>query len=412
MAENKEYKELLEKHLKLEQDYYSDKQFYQALEKITLSFISRTDLKNILDTILTQIKTIIPYSSANIMLYTDSLLKVVHWEGYEKYGADNFIRNFSIETAKSGKIPYIIKRKKIEVIPDTLSDPEWRVFNESAFVKSAITAPLLWDGEVIGILSLDGDKPGSFTKQDAEKLRPLISFASAAIHNSDLFHEAQEEIKKRTEAEKKLQHSMKIREVLLREIHHRVKNNLSIIMAMIHMQNDKLYDKYHEDLLEDLEQRIYAISLVHEKLYESEDLSNIDLTSYLIQIIESARNRQNYREDIKFTFNSDKDLSFGVDILVPLGLILNEAVSNSLKYAFPDSGGDMLINVTRQNGLIQFYIKDSGKGFPSRIIKETFEEENTAQGGLNLIMALTSQINGTISFSNDGGAVIDLSFPC
>lgn len=110
-------------------------------------------------------------------------------------------------------------------------------------------------------------------------MKSLVNFASAAINNAKLLNNAHAEIKKRIKAEKKLQEAMEIQQVLIREINHRVRNNLSIIMAMIHMQSDKLYYKYNDYLLDDLERRIHAISLVHEQLYENSNIHAIALDS-------------------------------------------------------------------------------------------------------------------------------------
>ncbi len=388
---------------------------YSVLEKIALSFVSQTNLDDILETILVQTKKIIPYSSANIMLNLDGTLKIVHWKGYEKYGAETFVGTFSLEIGNSGKIPHVMKRKKIEVVNDTRSDPEWKVFSQSSYVRSAVIAPLLWDGEVIGILSLDGDKPGIFSKDDADKLQPLVSFASAAINNARLLDSARREIERRKKTEKKLQEAMEVRQILLREINHRVRNNLSTIMAMIHMQSDKLYNRFSERLLESLERRIMAISLIQEQIYENKDLRNIRFSSYVLQILDLSRNNAGCGKRINYEMDIPEELTFDMDTLISLGLIVSEAVSNSIKHALTGRGGTISLHARRENGMIKIRIKDSGPGFPGEITSEhsgdAAADGKHTKDGLILIRSLTRQLKGTVSFYNENGAVTEITFP-
>ncbi len=398
------YKELAEL-------YRKNQQFNRTIEEITLSIISESDINTILDRLLDRIGELIPYSSANIMLLEEGTIKTLRWKGYEKYGAEEFISTFSVVTTKSGKVPYLLKRKKIELVTDAYADPEWKTFKETAYIRSALIAPLMWEDTVIGILFLDSDKAFSFTEEDKNTLQLLLPFASTAISKSVLFHKAEKEIERRKEAEKKLQRSLKIQGILIREINHRVKNNLSIILALIHMQGDKLFDRYHESLLEDLERRVYAISLVHETLMETSDPSNIDLESYIMHIIDFVRSSGIYRGDIRFSIKFQNGLLFKMDTLLSLGLIISEIISNSMVHAFPESGGEILLAGFSDKGTAHIRISDTGTGFPPGIITADADESTAAGGGIHLILTLTDQIKGTIVFSNDGGAVTDLTFP-
>ncbi len=390
--------------------YIKNKQFNRTMEEITLSIVSESDINTILDTLLDRIGELLPYSSANIMLMEEGVLKTLRWKGYDKYGAEDFISTFAVLTTMSGKVPYLLKRKKIELVTDAYADPEWKTFKETAYIRSALIAPLMWEDNVIGILFLDSDKPFSFTEEDKNTLQLLLPFASTAISKSILFHKAEKEIEKRKEAEKKLQQSLQVQGILIREINHRVKNNLSIIMALIHMQGDKLHDRFHESLLEDLERRVYAISLVHETLMETPDPSNIDLESYMMHIIDFVRGSGIYRGDIRFSIKFQSGLLFKMDTLLSLGLIISEIISNSIAHAFPESGGEIMLSGFNDQETAHIRISDTGKGFPPEIITSN-TPKITQGGGLHLILTLTDQIKGSISFSNNGGAVTDLTFP-
>ena len=390
-----------------------DIKFYKALEDIAFSFISKTDLDDILDTILVQIGEIIPYSSANIMLEVNGMLKTVYWKGYDKYGAEDFIKNFSLETARTGKAPLVIKKREIEVIPDTYSDPEWKIFSQTSYIRSAIIAPIMWDDEPIGALFLDHEKPFSFSRDNGEKLKSMVNFASAAINNAKLLNNAHAEIKKRIKAEKKLQEAMEIQQVLIREINHRVRNNLSIIMAMIHMQSDKLYYKYNDYLLDDLERRIHAISLVYDQLYENSNFHAIALDSYIVQIFDLTRNSTGHGEEIRYSFDIPEEMNFGMDTLIPLGLIISEVITNSFKYAFNSTGGIIFVKAEKKDELVKITIRDTGTGFPEEFITKASRigEAGETSTGLLLIVTLASQLGGTASFFNNEGAVTTITFP-
>ncbi len=382
----------------------NNRQFYTALEKITLAIVAESDIHRILETFLNEIAALIPYSCANIMLETGGTLRTLSWKGYEQYGADTFISTFSVGIADSGKAPRILERKKIEIIPNTHADPEWKVFPETAFIRSSLIAPLIHNDTVIGALFLDSDKTDTFGRDDAALLEPLMSIAAAVIVKSRKLKEARDEIRKRKAAEKELQRSLSIQGVLVREINHRVRNNLSIIMALIHMQGDKLFERYHENLLMELERRVFSIALIHEKLVESSDPSKIDVESYLLQIVDFVRSSGIYREDIHFSTTLSGTPFFNMDTLLPLGLIVMETISNSLEHAFPASGGEITLTGYTEGTVMHIRLADTGVGFPPGI-------STTSGGGLQLIQSLTDQIQGTVALSNEGGAVTDLSFP-
>jgi len=177
------------------------------------------------------------------------------------------------------------------------------------------------------------------------------------------------------------------------------------------MQGDKLFNRYHESLLEDLERRVYAISLVHETLMDTPDPSKIDLESYMMHIIDFVRSSGIYRGDIHFSTQLQHGLLFKMDTLLSLGLIISEIISNSMVHAFPESGGEIMISGFNDQETAHIRISDTGKGFPPEIITADADDSTAAGGGIHLILTLTDQIKGTIVFSNNGGAVTDLTFP-
>ncbi len=377
----------------------------EVLRDVTLALTSKINRADILDTILEQTHRIIPYASANIRLLEGNRLVVVRWSGYENFGAKAFIKEFAEEMGKLALARKVINNNSVVIIPDTKQEPIWVTFPETAYIRSFIAVPIAWRDRVIGLFSLDGDRKDAFTHEDAEKLLPIASAAAVALQNSMLFERANREINDRKETEKNLMQSLGEKDDLLKEIHHRVKNNLATIIALINLQSNRISDPSMLHLFEDLRQRVFAISLVHEKLYESHDLSSIDFYTYVNDLLETTRSILSYQYNIEFQLDIPEGLYFEIDTLIPLGLILNELITNSLKYAFPERGGEVRIKIERINNELVLMVKDTGVGFP-----EKGEEGPSHHLGLNLVESLAMQIGGSAVFRNDDGAVAVIRF--
>ena len=190
--------------------------------------------------------------------------------------------------------------------------------------------------------------------------------------------------------------SLAEKEILLREIHHRVKNNLQIIISILRLQKRQITDPRTLEILLDCESRVRSMALVHEKLYRSADLAHIDIGDYL-------RTLTNY---LFTTYSIDqKQVTFHVEITtlaldinraIPVGLILNELVSNSLKHAFPEGrNGKIEITGGQEEENIVISIQDNGIGIPV-----DFDWRHTLSLGMHLIMTLVEQVNGTIELTD------------
>jgi PAS domain S-box-containing protein len=206
-----------------------------------------------------------------------------------------------------------------------------------------------------------------------------------------------------------LQASLREKEILLKEIHHRVKNNLQIISSLLSLQSNKIADSEILKLYDDMNNRIKAMALIHERLYQSEDLALIDLAEY-IKIIS---------HDLKETYalnSGDCTLEFNtvpvmLDIIqaIPCGLMINEILSNIFKYAFPSSfSGRAAITVElRQlnNSEIELKIGDNGVGLP-----DTVDINRAESLGLSLILLLASQLQGKVEIDKTGGTMFTITF--
>jgi two-component sensor histidine kinase len=201
-----------------------------------------------------------------------------------------------------------------------------------------------------------------------------------------------------------LQRSYDEKVLLLKEIHHRVKNNLQIIASLLNLQSRYIRDESSLAVIRESQNRVKAMALVHEKLYRAEDISHISLYDYvrflgtgLFQFYD-AKSR-----GIQFTLDI-RDVNVDIDAAIPLGLILNELISNSLKYAFPAGRkGEIAINIKKESHTITVLFRDNGIGIPAEL-----DWRDTQSLGLRLVNTLVDQLNGTIELDRTAGTQFTL----
>jgi PAS domain S-box-containing protein len=215
------------------------------------------------------------------------------------------------------------------------------------------------------------------------------------------------EIALRNKAENEIVSSLREKEMLLKEIHHRVKNNMQVISSLLFMQARAQKDETIKEILKESQDRIKSIALVHEKLYQSTDLDRIDYTDYLRKITDHLF--ESYKVDpniITLHLNAEKAI-LHIDKAVPCSLIINEMISNSLKHAFP-GGRKGVITIDFRKGADNYIItySDDGIGIPAGI---TFDR--TESLGMQLIKGLTKQVNGSIELDRTAGTKYTITFP-
>ncbi len=218
-----------------------------------------------------------------------------------------------------------------------------------------------------------------------------------------------EDITTRKKNEKQITKSLKEKNILLQEIHHRVKNNMQIISSLINLHGSSIHDGGMKEIFKESENRVKSMALIHEKLYESDDLSNIGFAEYLVKLSESLFRSYNINSsDVKLISQVDKSLKLTVDIAVPCGLIVNELISNSLKYAFKKSGGgEIVIKLDKEENteLYRLIVSDNGCSFPTNI-----DYKNTETLGMQLVTTLTEQIGATIELDASFGTTFEIKF--
>ncbi len=204
---------------------------------------------------------------------------------------------------------------------------------------------------------------------------------------------------------KKLSNLLKEKEWLLKEIHHRVKNNLQIVISLLNTQSAYLENDDALQAIQKSQNRMQAMSLIHQKLYQTDNLSSINMSWYIQEL--TCYLKESFDNDNRVRFELDtQSLELDVAQAVPLGLILNEAVSNAIKYAFPEGKG--IVNIkfkeTEEN-IFLLQIKDNGIGLPVG-----FQPTEMNSLGMDLITGLTEQLDGTFDITTDNGVAITIIF--
>lgn len=206
-----------------------------------------------------------------------------------------------------------------------------------------------------------------------------------------------------------LKGSLAEKEVLLKEIHHRVKNNLQVITSILSLQSRYIDDEAMKEVFRESQNRIQSMAMIHEKLYQSSDLANIDFADYIKNLTTSIFSSYKLRGAPVSLSIDIVEVVFDIDTCVCLGLIINELCTNSLKYAFNESGGgEISIELKGCKGeRCVLIVKDNGVGLP-----KGFKIEETGSMGHQLVDSLVVQLGGELKVLDVDGACFEITFPC
>ena len=243
----------------------------------------------------------------------------------------------------------------------------------------------------------------------------------------DGFAAAWRDVTGRQQTQEQIKISLQEKDTLIKEIHHRVKNNLQVISSLLRLQSRQIKDRQALELFKESQNRVLAMALIHEKLYQSSDLTQIDFQAYIKSLVqELCRSYDVFKSNITFKIkinqqqtgllhittlgemiNPPKPPLLAIDTAIPCGLIINELVSNALKYAFPDNrSGEIRITFQEsESRQLLLIISDNGIGLPSSL-----DFRNTESLGLQLVCRLTKQIEGSIELSRNQGTEFKIAF--
>ena len=206
-------------------------------------------------------------------------------------------------------------------------------------------------------------------------------------------------------SDKQISDSLHEKEVMLKEIHHRVKNNLQIISSLLELQAFQIRDDATRYVLLDSQSRVKSMALVHEKIYQSEDLSSINYKEYIDQLAEYlfATHEQ---PNVTYSIESD-NVNMPIDSAIPAGIIINELITNCLKHAFPDGRkGTVHIKLKNQEDGVLLVVEDNGVG-----MQQEFELMKSTSLGLELVNALTQQLNARVQVDSKNGTKFSFHIP-
>lgn len=239
-------------------------------------------------------------------------------------------------------------------------------------------------------------------------LRPLsLTVSEIRLDDQYLFTGIVRDITERRKMEEKINTSLEEKDLLLREIHHRVKNNMQIILSLLSGQARE--HRYEEciEVFKDSTGRIRSMALIHDQLYRSDDLSKIDIGAYVRSLTKMLFKSYLINPALVSLELDIADISFGIDTSVPFGLLLNELVTNSLKHAFRGNrGGRVSVKLHNlDDESLELSVSDDGLGIPEEI-----ELETARTMGLNLIQTLTKQLNGKLELDRENGTAFTIRF--
>lgn len=209
------------------------------------------------------------------------------------------------------------------------------------------------------------------------------------------------------EKNRQISKALQEKDILLREIHHRVKNNLQMISALLYLHGKSVDDSTAQEALMESQNRVQSMAMIHQNLYQDENLLGVSIKDYLDKLLNHLISSYNIEKD-RITILKKIDIpQMDVDTVIPLALIINELISNALKYAFRDGRrGEIKVSLQQTDGLINLEVSDNGMGLP-----ENFSVESSSNFGLKLINILCDRLGATWSAQSGKGTRIDIHIP-
>ncbi len=330
-------------------------------------------------------------------------------EGGNQMSAETYMREFVYPDDRPAVLA-AIQKLLATTDPAYSGQMEHRIIPRDGSVRTIITrfAPIMGpDGKVVQIFGANQDITDRMLMESEIRSLNTVLEQRVKDRTEDLIEtnkKLKQENAQRLAAEGKLQASYDEKVMLLKEIHHRVKNNLQIIASLLNLQSRYISDEKTLAAIRESQNRVKAMALVHEKLYRSEDIAHISLHDYikflgtgLFQFYDARVRGIQFKLEIN-------DIDVDIDAAIPLGLIINELISNSLKYAFPEGKtGEVSISVKKEGHTLNVLFHDTGIGIPVNL-----DWRNAPSLGLRLVTTLVDQMDGTLELDRSDGTTFTM----
>lgn len=364
-----------------------------SIYRISEAVFSTQSLQEYFQSVHAIISELLPANNFSIALYDAEEDKISF-----PYFVDQFDSTPTPRKAGRGLTEYVLRTgDSLLARPETFT----RLAKEGEIELTGMPSvdwlgvPLKAKDKNIGVLAVQSYR-GDIRFDEADK--NLLQFVSTQIGIAI----------ERKQNEEQIKASLKEKEVLLKEIHHRVKNNLQIISSLLNLQTNQISDERALEMFRDSQNRVRTMALIHEKLYRSMDLARINFAEYVQNLAKALyRSYSKNLALIEMEVNVEEVL-LDIDTAIPCGLIITELVSNSLKHAFPDGSKGRVgirLNSVADNRM-NLTVYDNGVGLPPSL-----QFEHTDSLGLQLVSTLTAQLEGELKVSSTGGTAVSIVFP-
>lgn len=244
-------------------------------------------------------------------------------------------------------------------------------------------------------------------RKDGSDFPAEASISKVEVEGRRFFTAILRDVTERKAAEAVIRASLAEKEVLLKEIHHRVKNNLQVVSSLLGLQARAIPDSLTRKMFQESQNRVHSMALIHERLYQAENLSEIDFPAYLNELASHLFRSYGVSESRVQLKSNIEQVRLTIDAAVPCGLIINELISNSLKYAFPDGrNGEIRIDLRNAgDGMVKLAVADNGVGLPDGV-----SLWSSKSLGLRLVRTLSEQLGATVEMRSSQGAEIEVTF--
>ncbi|NYB51251.1 MAG: PAS domain S-box protein [Methanobacteriaceae archaeon] len=351
------------------------------------------DLEHAFKTLVEYDSDILDVERVSIWFFNDDKTEIVCRDLYQK-STKTHDKGFILKALDYPQYFKAIKNSHNIAAYDAINDPNTFEFAESYLkplgIISMLDVPIWFKGELYGVLCHEhvGDRKRKWSFEDQDFAGAIANLVSRYLESEN-----------RRQAEKKIIQSLNEKEVLLREIHHRVKNNMQVISSLLNLQSRSIENESVRDVFKESQNRVRSMSMVHELLYRSPDLASIYFKDYIRNLVNTLFQSYNaHNREIKLKADIE-DIKMGIDTAIPLGLIMNELLTNSLNHAFQEGqNGEIKISAKLEGDGYLVTISDNGVGFPDDI-----DFYQTRSLGLQLVNTLVDQIKGDIKLETEHG---------